>query len=162
MKKAILSSLIMLSVLHTLPASAWNDGGYPGRPPRYPGESDAPRMQLGAVQIANISSQPGGQLLRVNLYFPLRLKSLQVVSLDGGLLIHEASLITQSGSAIPVRQFTATSLMNPEDIAYSESFDSKELIVAIDIRVESLSGLSVIEFRALSEEAAPILSVISN
>ena len=138
------------------------------RPPRYPDNPNRPLPPLpppvrseyeGSVRVDQITRKTGGEWIRVSLYTPVSLQRLEVQLLSAGLKIHEASLYTESGRRISIRELSPTPTFYAGSRAVSENLNlGRERVQVIDIRAESMGGYASVVVKAISDEATPSLS----
>ncbi len=127
----------------------------PPPPPPMPGQA----LREGTVTVSNITRQTGGQWYRVLVTEPLRLERIEVAALAVRLQIHDASVITQGGQRVPVRELQNTPVFDAGSIAISENLYLRERIVAVDLLMESYGGYAAVEVKALSSEGRPRLAL---
>lgn len=147
------------------------NGDRNNNPPRYPAPPQPsrplppppPPVQRygyeGTTQLSQITRRTGGEWFRVTLNNSVTLDRVEVRALSAGLRIHEASVYTESGRRIQIRELTQTPTVYAGDTAVSENLNlGGDRVVAIDLRVESMGGYADATLKAISNEAYPSLS----
>ncbi|MGZ3773450.1 MAG: beta-sandwich domain-containing protein [Pseudobdellovibrionaceae bacterium] len=160
-KKLVLGMVIAAGVLQAaMPAYA--DRSYRGSYDNY-GHLHEDRGYIensayeGNMQISYVSRRAGGEWYRVTLAVPVALDHLEVQSLNSGVKIHEALVITENGNQIGVREFQETPVFYSGSRAVSENLNYGR-VVEIDLRMESYGGGGDVLLKAVSLVDRPQLS----
>lgn len=149
-------------------------GGYqgpgrhePSRPPRYPDVPVRPNFPppppaysgyQGNAQVNQVTRRSGGEWVRLSPNPATTLQSIEVRALSAAVKVHEAVLHTSSGRQIPVYELSSTPALYAGQ-AVMANLNAGEMIMAIDLRVESMGGYSDILVTATSSMTYPSLSV---
>ena len=112
----------------------------------------------GSVQVSSITRRSGGEWVRLTLARPVHVDQLEVRALSAGVRIHAATVYTESGRQIDVREYRETPTFYAGDKAVSEVLNLRDRVTTIDISVESMGGSADILVTVLSREY-PSLSV---
>ncbi len=150
--------------------NGYNNGGYNGssRPAPYnpaptrpvpPPPVPVQQNREGSVQVSSISRRTGGEWVRVTLARPVSVDQLEVRALSAGLKIHAATVYTESGRQMSVREFDETPTFYAGDKAISERLNLRDRVTTVDIRVEGMGGNADILITVLSNDGYPSLSV---
>lgn len=117
-------------------------------PPRPPVQSS----RDASVQVSNISRRSGGEWIRVTLDRSATIDQLEVRALSAGVKIHAASVYTESGRQINVREFDRTPTFYAGDRAVSERLNLRDRAVSVDLLVEGMGGNADILISVISSE----------
>lgn len=158
MKKQFILGMVAITALQVAgPAFAQNRGGAPLPPP--PPSSVRERHQEGSVELQKITRASQGQWYRVSLRNRVRLDRVEIAVLSQRLKIHEANVITASGSRIDIRELNNTPVLSSGARIISENLNIREDILTIDIRAESHGGFADARVSAYSSDERPQLVV---
>ncbi|MDG0817946.1 beta-sandwich domain-containing protein [Bdellovibrio svalbardensis] len=148
-----------------------NGGGYGGndvRPAPYnpaptrpvpPPPAPVQQNREGSVQVSSISRRSGGEWVRVTLARPVSVDQLEVRALSAGVKVHAATVYTETGRQVNVREFDETPTFYAGDKAVSERLNLRERVTTVDINAEGMGGNPDILITVLSNEGRPSLSV---
>ena len=101
-----------------------------------------------------VSRRGGGEWLRVNVLYPIRIERIQVQVLHAAVQIHDAAVVTRSGARYSVRELTRTGVFYSQKS--SEYLSIYEDIVAIDLRAESMGDYADIRVSIIGDESSPL------
>ncbi|QDK36987.1 beta-sandwich domain-containing protein [Bdellovibrio sp. NC01] len=104
-----------------------------------------------SVQVSSISRRSGGEWIRVTLSRPASIDQIEVRALSAGMKIHEATVYTENGRQMQVREYQSTPTFYAGDRAMSERLNLRDRVTTIDIRAEAMGG-----------NADALVTVISN
>lgn len=151
---------------------ARNDGYGGGRPAPYnpaPAPIPAPSRPVppppvqsnsqASIQVSSISRRSGGEWVRISLTRPVSVEQLEVRALSAGLKIHAATVYTESGRQVQVREYDETPTFYAGDRAVSERLNLRDRVTTIDIRAESMGGNADILVTVTSGDGYPSLNV---
>ena len=160
-KKLILGMLAAAAVLQAAhPAMAQHNDNRPGRYPEAPPMPPPPPgqyLQEGTLEIQGVTRRSGGEWYRISLRRAVSLERIEVAALAMRLKIHDASVITEDGQRVSIREFRNTAVFGVGSRAVSENLNLRSRIVAIDILAESYGGYADIRVTALSTDSRPQL-----
>ncbi|AFY00689.1 beta-sandwich domain-containing protein [Bdellovibrio bacteriovorus] len=159
-KKLVLGMLAAAAVMQaTSPAMAQYNDNRPGRYPEAPMPPPPPGqyLQEGTLEIQGISRKSGGEYYRISLRRAVSLERIEVAALAMRLKIHDASVITEDGQRVSIREFRNTAVFGVGSRAVSENLNLRSRIVAIDILAESYGGYADVRVTALSTDERPQL-----
>lgn len=144
---------------------------YPDNPPpRYP---DNPRPRPGyptpppshgqyesSTWLHNITRRIGGEWIRIELSYPVYMDSLQITTYHAGLQIHEATVYTDRGYSYNLNNLRYSGVLYNGQTVYSERLSHIDAVTSIDLRLESMGGVSDVLLRAITLGGSPFLRVI--
>lgn len=160
--KLILGMLAAAAVMQTVNPAFAQDVNF-NRPAPYPQAPPMPPpppgqyLQEGTLEIQGISRRSGGEWYRISLRRAVSLERVEVAALAMRLKIHDASLITEGGQRVSIREFRNTAVFGVGSRAVSENLNLRQRIVAIDILAESYGGFADVRVTALSTDDRPQL-----
>lgn len=170
--------MALLSLTHTVRADILVDLPDPGdiggvndilNPPSTtpeitPEEPQAPRAPVqteyaGTIAINSMSRKSGGTLYKLDLQRPLLLNRVEIQVDANRLKVHQATITTESGRQIEVREFKDTRVVNTSEVLVSENLNLSENVASIEVTAESYGGAANIRFRAISTNDVPRLTL---
>lgn len=113
----------------------------------------------GGSSIAGITRKTNGLVYRVEVKPAVALSKVLITAETSKLKLHETYLITESGSKIKIHEFSRSVAIENKTTGVSENLNSRERIVAIDLRAESMQAEATIQVVAYSDEGALKLSL---
>ncbi|WP_374028050.1 beta-sandwich domain-containing protein [Bdellovibrio bacteriovorus] len=160
-KKLIVGMLAAAAVMQaTSPAMAEyserRPAPYPEAPPMPP-PPPGQYLQEGSLEIQGVTRRTGGEWYRISLRRAVSLERIEVAALAMRLKIHDASVITEDGRRVSIREFRNTAVFGVGSRAVSENLNLRSRIVAIDILAESYGGYADVRVTALSTDSRPQL-----
>lgn len=170
--------MALLSLTHTVRADILVDLPDPGdiggvndilNPPSTtpeitPEEPQAPQAPVqteyaGTIAINSMSRKSGGTLYKLDLQRPLLLNRVEIQVDANRLKVHQATITTESGRQIEVREFKDTRMVNTSEVLVSENLNLSENVASIEVTAESYGGAANIRFRAISTNDVPRLTL---
>lgn len=126
--------------------------------PALPQQTTTVQAQFaGSVSISEMSRKSGGTLYKVELKQALSLLRLDIRVTKSRLKILQATLITDAGQKVDVRQFNNTDVLATDSLNSSESLNQSDRIAAIEILAEAYGGEADIMLTAVADREVPKL-----
>ncbi|MFV3407843.1 beta-sandwich domain-containing protein [Bdellovibrio bacteriovorus] len=113
----------------------------------------------GELSITSMSRKSGGATYKIDLQRSAVLNRLELVVEVNKLKIHSASLITDSGREIQVREFKDTRVLSTWESLTSENLNLSDRVVSIEMVAESYGGAANIRLRAIGATDVPRLTL---
>ncbi|MEK2644619.1 beta-sandwich domain-containing protein [Bdellovibrio sp. BCCA] len=113
----------------------------------------------GSVAISEISRKSGGTLYKIDLQQPLSLLRLDLRVTNSQLKIHQATLVTENGQRIDVREYRNTAVLPTGSVTASENLNLSDRVISIEILAESYSAEADVMLTAIADRGVPKLAL---
>ncbi|WP_413613195.1 beta-sandwich domain-containing protein [Bdellovibrio sp. HCB-110] len=168
MKRSIITTFMAaLTLMQTAHAQSISDlpdfgdiDGTTQQVPAVPPQTTTTTVQAqyaGSVSISGMSRKSGGTLYKVDLQQPLSLLRLDLRVTYSQLRIHQATIVTEGGQRIDVREYRNTAVLATGSVNSSENLNLSERVISIEILAESYSAEADVMLTAISDRGVPKL-----
>ncbi|CAE81170.1 beta-sandwich domain-containing protein [Bdellovibrio bacteriovorus] len=113
----------------------------------------------GELTITSMSRKSGGATYKIKLQRSTILNRLEMVIEAHKLKIHSASLITESGQEVSVREFKDSRVLSTWESLTSENLNLSDRVVSIELVAESYGGAANVRLRAIGATEVPRLTL---
>lgn len=110
-----------------------------------------------SIVLPAVTRRGGGEWLRINVNYPIRIDYVTVRVYSAAVQLHEAFVTTRSGARYQLRELSRTGTFSSQRV--SEIFNIYEDIVAIDLRAESMGGYADLGVTVVSSDGSTTLSL---
>ncbi|ASD62168.1 beta-sandwich domain-containing protein [Bdellovibrio bacteriovorus] len=115
----------------------------------------------GELSITSMSRKSGGATYKIDLQRSAVLNRLELIVEVNKLKIHSASLITERGQQIAVREFRDSRVLSTWESLTSENLNLSDRVVSLELVAESYGGAANIRLRAIGATEVPRLALQS-